>query len=152
MATSVHDVAAYILDKHGAMSAMKLQKLCYYAQAWSLAWDQAELFPEDFQAWANGPVSRELYSKHAGQYTVTSWPWGDPQQLQGDEIATVEAVLHAYGKLTAQQLSDLTHRERPWQHTRGNLPDTERSTRVIAKGTMQDFYASLISRDDAEDV
>ena len=37
MSLSVHDVAAYILKKQGEMSAMKLQKLVYYSQAWSLA-------------------------------------------------------------------------------------------------------------------
>ena len=30
---SVHDVAAYILEKQGPMTAMKLEKLVYYAQA-----------------------------------------------------------------------------------------------------------------------
>ena len=34
----VFDVAKYILTKQGMMSTWKLQKLCYYAQAWSLAW------------------------------------------------------------------------------------------------------------------
>lgn len=30
---NVFDVAKYILEKKGIMSTMKLQKLCYYAQA-----------------------------------------------------------------------------------------------------------------------
>ena len=30
---NVFDVAAYILKKHGPMTAMKLQKLVYYSQA-----------------------------------------------------------------------------------------------------------------------
>ncbi len=38
MAT-VFDVAAYILENTGSISTMKLQKLCYYSQAWSLVWD-----------------------------------------------------------------------------------------------------------------
>lgn len=33
---SVFDVAAYVLEKMGPMSAMKLQKLVYYSQAWAL--------------------------------------------------------------------------------------------------------------------
>ena len=41
---SVHDVAAYILQKHGPMTTMKLQKLVYYAQAWGLVWDDCPLF------------------------------------------------------------------------------------------------------------
>lgn len=37
--SSVFDVAEYILDKLQTTTAMKLEKLCYYCQAWSLAWD-----------------------------------------------------------------------------------------------------------------
>ena len=43
MAT-VFDVARYILEKYGPLSAMKLQKMVYYSQAWSLVWDDAPLF------------------------------------------------------------------------------------------------------------
>ena len=55
MATA-HDVAAYILQKKGEMTAMKLQKLVYYSQAWSVVWDERPLFHEKIEAWANGPV------------------------------------------------------------------------------------------------
>ncbi|WP_412693926.1 type II toxin-antitoxin system antitoxin SocA domain-containing protein [Clostridium sp. AF22-10] len=61
---NVFDTAKYILEKSGSMSTMKLQKLCYYSQAWALVWDDAPLFNEDFQAWANGPVCPELFIKH----------------------------------------------------------------------------------------
>lgn len=57
---SVYDVATYILEKQGAMTTWKLQKLVYYSQAWSLVWDDDVLFPEEIEAWANGPVVREL--------------------------------------------------------------------------------------------
>lgn len=43
---NVSDVAAYILQKHGRMTTMKLQKLVYYSQAWSLVWDEKPLFQE----------------------------------------------------------------------------------------------------------
>lgn len=49
MAT-VHDVAAYILAKHGPMTAMKLEKLVYYSQAWSLVWDDKPLFRSKIEA------------------------------------------------------------------------------------------------------
>jgi len=52
MSLSVHDVAAYILKKQGEMSAMKLQKLVYYSQAWSLVWDEKPLFRAQIEAWA----------------------------------------------------------------------------------------------------
>lgn len=58
---NVYDVAEFILRKFGSMTAMKLQKLVYYCQAWSLVWDEKPLFPERIEAWANGPVVRELF-------------------------------------------------------------------------------------------
>ena len=54
------------------MSTMKLQKLCYYSQAWALVWDDAPLFNEDFQAWANGPVCPELFYKAQGNYSASA--------------------------------------------------------------------------------
>ncbi|MCH7691617.1 MAG: DUF4065 domain-containing protein, partial [candidate division Zixibacteria bacterium] len=53
---SVFDVAKYILSKLGGVSAMKLHKLLYYAQAWSLVWDERPLFQERIEAWVSGPV------------------------------------------------------------------------------------------------
>ena len=35
---TVFDVAKYILSKTGSITTWKLQKLCYYSQAWALAW------------------------------------------------------------------------------------------------------------------
>ena len=32
------DATKYILEKQGEMSTRKLQKLCYYAQAWHFTW------------------------------------------------------------------------------------------------------------------
>jgi uncharacterized phage-associated protein len=34
------DVAQFILERRGEMTAWKLQKLVYYSQAWSLVWDE----------------------------------------------------------------------------------------------------------------
>lgn len=66
----VVELAEYILSKQGAMSANKLQKLCYYSQAWALAWDGEALFEDEIHAWANGPVVTSLYPLHKGRYLV----------------------------------------------------------------------------------
>jgi len=71
MAT-IFDVAKYILEKQGEMTAMKLQKLTYYVKVWGLVWDEEEIFPETFEAWANGAVSPELYNRHRGLFKVSS--------------------------------------------------------------------------------
>ena len=38
------------------ITTMKLQKLCFYSQAYSLVKYNQQLFPEDFRAWKNSPV------------------------------------------------------------------------------------------------
>ena len=47
---SVHDVAKFILKERGSMTVMKLHKLLYYAQAWTLVWDEKPLFCQKIEA------------------------------------------------------------------------------------------------------
>jgi uncharacterized phage-associated protein len=138
------DVSAYILQKQGPMTAMKLQKLCYYSKAWHLVWDSAALFPEDFEAWANGPVCRKLYASHRGQFGVTSEPRGDADALTDPEKQSIDVVLQTYGEFTAYQLSSLTHREDPWKDARGDLPAGARSDRTIDDASMAEYYEALV--------
>lgn len=121
MIMTVHDVASYILDQRGPMTAMKLQKLTYYSQAWSLVFDERPLFNEPIEAWANGPVVPALYSFHRGSYSVSSWEQGSPSNLDQDARETIEVVMGAYSNLSSLELSNLTHSERPWMEARESL-------------------------------
>lgn len=143
MSYSVDDVAAYVLQKQGEMSAMKLQKLVYYSQAWSLVWDEKPLFKAKIEAWANGPVVRNLYEKHRGQFSVKTWPDGDPSKISGEAKKTIDSVLKFYGDKTGQWLSELTHKERPWRDARKGLADDERCDKEITPAALAEYYGSL---------
>lgn len=67
----VVDVAAYILECLGSVSTMKLQKLTFYSQAYYLVEHGTPLFPEEFEAWANGPVAPDLFKRHKGEFVVS---------------------------------------------------------------------------------
>ena len=138
----VHDVAAAIIKKHGPMTAMKLQKLVYYSQAWSLVWEEEPLFPEKIEAWAAGPVVPALYYRHRGQFQVNSWD-GDADALDAAQNETIESVLKFYGGKTSQYLSDLTHRESPWIEARAGLAPLERGNQEISLASMAEYYSSL---------
>ncbi len=140
---SARDVAAYILKKLGRMTAMKLQKLVYFSQAWSLVWNDAPLFREEIQAWVNGPVVRELYEIHRGQFEVSSVQGGNAESLSDKAKETVDAVLGFYGDKSAQWLSDLTHMERPWREARSGLASVDRSERTITFAMMSEYYSGL---------
>lgn len=122
---------------------MKLQKLLYYCQAWSLVWDEKPLFKARIQAWANGPVIPLAYEHHRGQFILRDWPLGDPENLTKEEVATIDAVISFYGNKTAQFLSDLTHRERPWRDARKGLPDGERGSREISLSSLHEYYSGI---------
>ncbi|WOI37278.1 DUF4065 domain-containing protein [Alteromonas sp. CI.11.F.A3] len=142
---NIFDVASYILESIGTSSAMKLQKLAYYSQAWSLVWDEEELFEEDFEAWANGPVVRSLYNKHRGMFKVSAdvFPEGDSDNLTDEQKDTIDKVLEFYSDKTAQWLSNLTHKESPWKEARGSLEAMDNCNEIITKASMAEYYSAL---------
>lgn len=140
---TVLDIAAFILSEKGAMSTMELQKLCYYSQAWSLVWFDEPLFSEPFEAWAYGPVCSALFSFHRGKFHVSSIDGGESERVPENRRDAIRGVIEHYSKLSAQQLSDLTHYEDPWRHARGGLPSSIRSNEIISHASMKTYYASL---------
>lgn len=136
MATA-RDVAAHILASKGVMEAMKLQKLVYYAQAWSLAWDGAPLFSEPIEAWDYGPVVPSVPWEHR-HVTVglESLLGANAAALSANERAVVDAVVAFYGEMSASTLSDLTHREEPWRKHYQAL----RPSPVIPQQALQAYY------------
>lgn len=142
---SALDVGKYILKVNGPMTAMKLQKLVYYCQAWSLVWDQEPMFKEKIKAWVNGPVVPQLYAALKGRFTVDAdnLKEGDENALGQKARDTVKAVLKFYGDRTAQWLSDLTHSERPWVKAREGVPPGEPSGKQISEADIAEYYASL---------
>lgn len=144
MIASCFDVACYILEKTGPISAMKLQKLVYYSQAWSLVWDERPLFTEQIEAWANGPVTRVLYNAHQGQFMVDASLFrarcsGNALDLNSQE--TIDIVLDHYGEKSGHWLSVQTHNESPWKDARGSCGEGERCDTPITHAAMAEYYA-----------
>jgi uncharacterized phage-associated protein len=149
----VQDVAAYILGKQGPMTTMKLQKLCYFAYGYHLAWEERPLFPERFEAWANGPVTYELYDLHRGDFKVKPGDIaGDPGQLDVGERESVDLVLDAYGHLSAHQLSAMTHSAGPWvsARKRAGVGPLDRSSEQFDDEEIFEFFEALTSADADE--
>ncbi len=146
---SVHDVAAAVVERTGDVDTWKLQKLVYYCQAWHLVWHGCPLFSERIEAWAGGPVVRDLYERHRGQFKIQGWSYGDPGSLSKAERNTVKRVLGAYGHLSGRDLRRLTHSERPWRAAREGLGPSDRSSRIVDLDEIVDFYSGLIDDEAA---
>lgn len=144
---SVYDIANWFLSK-GEMTHKKLQKLCYYAQAWCYALKGYRFMDTDFQAWVHGPVSPALWERFKG--------FGyDPIRIKGsiknviapEDVGLLEDVWETYGEETGNSLETLTHREEPWIEARRGYEPDERCSVVISPETMAKYYKSIYSGD-----
>lgn len=144
MAT-IYDVAKYIMDQCGSMSAMKLENLVFYSQAMSLGWDDAPLFPDDFEAWAKGPVCRALFQAHRGKFLLKDTTFLEPYHPNTDNLSkeqkdTIDVVVSSLKDYPPYKLSAMTHAEEPWKRARGNCHDGGHCENIITKESMEEYY------------
>lgn len=146
---NILDIANFFLSKE-SMTQKKLQKLCYYSEAWSWALRHCSIVDEgsaEFQAWVHGPVNIELREKYK------SYGWKDIEKndevVQGlidapdGVIGMLESVWNTYGDKDGDTLEILTHSEKPWIEAREGVSEYEPSNNVISTETMAKFYKSI---------
>lgn len=152
--TSIYDVAKYILQRQGAIDSLKLQKLCYYTKAWSLALGEGPLFPERFEAWVHGPVSRDLFQEHKGGYRISSSGIhkGDAQNVTEDQKDVIEATLSFMSEMSGKNLEKRTHEEKPWLDARKGFGEEEACSNLINEDLMKSYYANHPDCDQVENL
>ena len=97
------DVAEYVLSEVGYVSTMKLQKLVFYSQAYSLVVLDEPLFSDDFEAWINCPASPSLFWAHKGLFVVGEGDLragGDLGKVTKKQATCVKHVVLALDKLS----------------------------------------------------
>ena len=116
---SVLDIAAYLLrlaDEDGTTAThLKLQKLCYYAQGYSLALMSEPLFNEPIEAWEHGPVVHALWDTYK-QYG--SRPIPVPAQhveIEPWRARLLDETHQRFGWMSSWDLRNQTHNEAPWR-------------------------------------
>ncbi len=145
-------LAAVDRDAGDSITHLKLQKLVYYAQAWSLVLLEEELFAEDFEAWRHGPVVPSLY--HA--FSRYGWqalppPEDELVDFSNDVQEVLIDVYNTYGGLHAKRLEELTHQEPPWLLARGKLSPEANSSSIVRKQHMAAYYKTLLEDEDVEE-
>jgi uncharacterized phage-associated protein len=125
------------------LTNLKLQKLLYYTQAWSLAIYDVPLFVEDIEAWIHGPVVPRVFGSFK-EYRWNVIAKAVTPILENGVIFHVNAVLDSYGKFSATELERLTHSEQPWIQARRGIAPDEPSRNVIPTNHMKVFYRTLM--------
>lgn len=123
------------------MDAMSLQKLLYYVQAWHLAVTDEPLFEERIKAWKDGPVVPKVWHARRDQASRRAAAQ-DVEAIDLDEFTSdlIDLVLSAYGSMSGEELSALTHVEHPWLETRGDLPEDVECREPVEIESMARFY------------
>lgn len=145
---SALDIAKWFLcavdrESGDSITHLKLQKLLYYAQAWSLVLIDKTMFHEEIQAWTHGPVVPVVYDTYSNyHYSEIPKPAECPDiDRKYEEV--LEEVMKAYGIYEAKYLEKLTHQEKPWKEARGDLPLEARCENPISLQTMKEFYSEM---------
>jgi len=145
-------IAEYFIDKANkekrVITNKKLQKLVYYAQAWSLVLKNKKLFDEKIEAWVHGPAIKSLYAKYKSfgfnpiQKEVDA---SFLENLPSESKKILDSIWSVYGGLDAEYLEMLTHSEMPWKEAREGLQSSENSENEISLKTMKRFYSQKLA-------
>ena len=125
--TSVVDVANYFIyldcndihSKRFRVTPLKLQKLLYYSQAFTLSATKEVLFHEEILAWDYGPVVKKIYYlyKNFGSSPIELEDCDLQNNLDRKQRTIVEGVYNIFKLKTGSEMVKSTHKEDPWKNT-----------------------------------
>ncbi len=138
----------YLANQSGKkITNKKMQKLVYYAQAWSLVVNNKKLFGDKIEAWVHGPAVRSLYVKYKEfgfNPIIKEIDQQTAEVFSTKDKKLIDQVWSLYGSLDAGYLEMLTHSERPWQEAREGLQSSESSSSEISTKIMKEFYSEKL--------
>ncbi len=158
--SGIDQAAVYLMEQCGDITPLALQKALYYVQGFYYAFYQEFLFLEECEAWVNGPVYREIYTRYR-EYCF------DPMKrnslkadadLEGGrnkkkaefsppfssaEKTILDSVIRNICCYSGMVLERFTHTEMPWLVSRGNLYTAAVSSRVIPKALIGDYFSAV---------
>ena len=136
----IQNVVDFFLHRK-AMSPKKLQKLLYYAYAWTLALlnESADdlrfrLFGDRIEAWVHGPVVPTIYHEYKkyGWNEIPQIPDFHDHIFAPPVLDVLNQVWDVYGDMNGNQLESISHQEMPWIHAREGYGPSENCEKQIS--------------------
>ena len=144
--SKLESAVKYLLLQTSEITPLALQKLLYFAQGFNKAFTDVFMFQEDCEAWAHGPVYREVYEKYReyGYNPIVEdhLSYGDFSLTEDEKELLDHIVLH-FGCYSGKILENMTHSEEPWRIARRGLVDGEISERVIEKQDITEYFKNV---------
>ena len=143
----VSDIANFFInlslsDTEDYITNLKLNKLIYFAQGWSLVRFGKPLFHNDIQAWKYGPVIPSIYYEYRkcgnSPITVIDDSYSN-KVFSGEQYSLLLDIYGEYGKFTARALTAMTHENgTPWSRYYEEGKNT-----VIPKNAIKEYFQTL---------
>ena len=132
------------------VTPLKLQKLLYYCQGYSLALTGKKLFDERIEAWRYGPVVDSVYQEYK-KYNDRIIPLSDDvhfHEIYDVTHSIVKMVVDEKGRFSGTALADATHKEKPYTSSfKGDYTNA-----VIPEKLLKEFFSEqFLLREEAED-
>lgn len=132
---------------------LKLNKLLYYVQGWSLNRLGGVMFQDEIQAWDFGPVIPAVYHrfKTYGARSIEAPEEDfDESRLSTEELELLIDVYRYYGKYTGWALKEMTHESgSPWdlvyEQNKNRIIPVESIKSHFAKGKLPTFKVEELS-------
>ena len=150
-------VIAYIFKSLDEVTPLMLQKLLYFTQGVYLALYNKNLFEEDCEAWAHGPVYTDVYNLFRdfkynpiedARFAIIE---GVTLTLSDDEKNVIDMVLNTFGMYGGKTLEKITHNEGPWKDARRGYDDGVASNAIVEKKDIREYFVSLNAMYDISD-
>lgn len=148
-AVRIYEVAERMIDLAGGdITAMALQKLVYYAQAFSAILCGAPLFLQPPRAWAAGPVYGQLWHEYKNGVLTSDAANRDDSPFSDDENDVIEGVYEAFGRYSGPELSKFTHSEEPWVEARqrAGAKEGDRCEEQIPLESIVAYFSSITEK------
>ena len=147
----IQHVCDYIITRmEGAgktLSVLTLQRLLYFAQGWHLAFYGGPFFEGRFQAWAQGPINRQIYDRFASRPLDSRVSAADVSKgfdvtsVSQEKSNHIRGVLEAYARCEDSSLDKIINEDAPWLEARSGC--LEHSQREIKEDNIRRFCIVL---------
>ena len=150
------EVAGYLLKLAAEepepefLSHMRLQKLLYYVQGWSLGVRGRPMFDSPIEAWRHGPVVRDVFP-HFADYGDNPVPFSRASTgaaLSRADRDFIASIWESYKGDSAAALRRRTHAEPPWVQAWGNRDSDDRCDEVIPHDVLGAFFRDEYERNN----
>ena len=140
----IFKVVDYILGVSDDITPLALQKILYYSQAFFKVFYGYHLFENDCEAWDQGPVYPEIYSKFKDYKYIVSK--NDVCSLDEEEQFFIDLIMRYLGCYSGKALERMTHCEKPWRETRKGLSPNQKGGKVIEKALIESYFSEVYKK------